>query len=209
MNLTEALQSPDFGTRIRAVIALRPLPPEEALPLLEIALTDSNTRVRYSAVSLLGQKPGPQTRALLTQLLHQDPEFDVRAAAAASLGDLGDKDAFEDLKQAYLNDGQDLVRFSIVAALGELGDPRAFDLLITALKAGGLQEEAALMALGQIALPEVIPVLQSYLPHPDWQLRLRAVQALAEINTPASLACLVGLQEDNPTVAQAISAAGR
>ncbi|WP_218080852.1 HEAT repeat domain-containing protein [Anthocerotibacter panamensis] len=203
--LRQQLQNPDLGNRIRGILALRPLAPEEAIPLLELVLGDPSARVRYSAVSMLGQKPTPQTRVLLTEALFHDPEFDVRAQAAASLGDLGDPEAFEDLAQAYREDPQELVRFSVVAALGELGDPRAFDILTDALSQGGLQEEAAIMALGQLPLPQVVPALIPYLTHPEWQLRLRAVQALGTIGSTESLAALQGLHDENPHVAQCIA----
>ncbi len=202
--LREQLQDPDLGVRIKAVLALRALPAAQAVPLLEIVLADRNTRVRYSAVSMLGQKATPVTRELLTRCLAEDPEFDIRAAAAASLGDLGEKEAFTDLVAAYDRDREPMVRFSIVAALGELGDPRAFDLLQTALTQGDLQEEAALMALGQLALPESIPILTRYLTHADWQLRLRAVQALGTMGQTEPLKTL---QEDHPQVQQAITTA--
>ncbi|WP_287130327.1 HEAT repeat domain-containing protein [Candidatus Cyanaurora vandensis] len=204
MTLHEQLQDPDLGTRIRAINAIRALPATEAVPLLALALNDVNTRVRYSAASMLGTKSTPQSLQLLLTALQEDPEFDVRAAAAAALGDLKDPVAFPALIQAYQRDREEMVRFSIVAALGELGDPRGLELLTLALSQGGLQEEAALMALGQLALPEVIPYLTTYLTHPDWQLRLRAVQALGAMGTEASLAPLQELKDDNPTVQQAL-----
>jgi len=204
MDITAQLTDPNLGIRLRAINSLRELPPAEAVPLLALVLADSNTRVRYSAISLLGSKPTPETYDLLVHSLNHDPEFDVRAGAAASLGDLKDERALPELLAAYERDGETMVRFSILAALGELGDPRGFDLLVHALGVGGLQEEAALMALGQLNLPEAIPYLVDYLAHPDWQLRLRAVQAL---ETMGQQDLLRDRQDENPTVQQALAVA--
>jgi HEAT repeat protein len=207
--LTEAtirtdLEHPDLGVRIRAVLATQALDPEIAVPLLTLAINDKNARVRYSAVSMLGRKRSTQTKDLLTTCLFGDKEFDVRAAAAASLGDLGDREVFDDLARAYSEDAEEMVQFSVVAALGELGDSRAFPLLQSALALGGLQEEAALMALGQIGEPAAIAVLLPYLNHEEWQLRLRAVQSLLALG---AVAMLRDHQDPNPDIQQTIALA--
>lgn len=197
------LDAPDFGQRIQALIQLRAVEAADAVPLLAKALKDPNTRVRYSAVSLLGQKDAPETLALLQEALATDPELDVRAAAAAALGDLGDPAALDNLVEAYRVDQDEMVRFSAVAALGELGDERAIDLLADAIQQGGLIETAAVMALGQISSPRTYDLLAPFATSEDWEMRFRVAQALKISSDEQAIALLEQLQKDpHPQVAQ-------
>jgi len=120
------LASENFGDRLSAVNQLRQLDPAVAFTLIQPVAMDRNTRVRYAAVSQISSL-GEQNRSAALVLLRrclQDPEPDVQAAAADSLGALKLTDAFEDIKALYERSSEWLVQFSIVAALGELGDPR-------------------------------------------------------------------------------------
>jgi HEAT repeat protein len=197
------LDAPDFGQRIQALIKLRAIEAADAVPLLAKALKDPNPRVRYSAVSLLGQKHSPETLALLQEALATDPEFDVRAAAAAALGDLGDRSALDNLVEAYRVDRDEMVRFSAVAALGELGDERAIDLLADAIQQGGLIETAAVMALGQITSARTYELLAPFAASESWEMRFRVAQALKISSDERAIALLKQLQADpHPQVAQ-------
>lgn len=123
--LLELLNSQDLGNRLRAVNKARELSGPEALTLLQRAIHDENARVRYAAISQMGTLSGVDPNLLLPILqrsLREDPEFDVRAAAAAALGDLKQPQALADLLEAYRRETEWLVRFSIIAALGELGN---------------------------------------------------------------------------------------
>lgn len=183
--LLAQLQSQDLGERLRAINQARPLATEEALEVLSLGCVDSNARVRYAAVSQLGtlsladpSHPLP----LLLQMLKEDPEFDVRAAAAAALGDLKQPQVLPELLTAYHAETEWLAQFSIIAALGELGNPDAYETLATALRGGNeLIRTAAAAALGDLADPRAIPVLETCLDHEDWQMRYRVTLALARI----------------------------
>ncbi|MBW4486273.1 MAG: HEAT repeat domain-containing protein [Trichocoleus desertorum ATA4-8-CV12] len=201
------LHSEDFGDRLRGVNQLRQLEPATAFPLIQTAVADSSARVRYAAVSQLsslGNHDLAQTATILRDRLHNDPEPDVQAAAADSLGALKLQDALGDLQELYQKTPEWLVQFSIIAALGELGDPRAFGLLETALTSGNdLVEMAAIGSLGELGDPRAIPLLVSYASHPDWQVRHRLVQALGRLGgTEANSALATLAQDEVPQVAQ-------
>lgn len=191
------LFSADLSDRLSAIGTLRDTPSEQAVPLLIQAVRDSNARVRYAAVSLLGQKGDASHLELLKNLLKSDPEFDVRAAAAAALGDLHDPAAYEALAEALDSDSEWLVRFSIVAALGELGDPRAFEPLSRALDAESLIRTVAAGALGQLGDRRAVPLLKRYLEDEDWQLRFRLAQAFGDLGGPEAQAALEKLANDS------------
>ena len=198
--LLELLNSQDLGDRLRAVNKARELPGPEALTLLQQAVADENARVRYAAISQMGTLSGVDPAPLLPILQHslrEDPEFDVRAAAAAALGDLKQPQALDDLLGAYRRETEWLVRFSVVAALGELGNPAAFDTLVEALQEGDeLLTTAAAAALGDLGDPRAIPHLEPLIDSDDWQLRYRVCIALSKLGTEAARPGLTRLAQD-------------
>jgi len=195
------LEAEDFGERLRGVNQLRDLEPATAFALIQPVITDSNVRVRYAAVSQLSSL-GEQDRAMsLTMLrdrLNNDPETDVKAAAADSLAALKMTEAFEDMQTVYNGTEEWLLQFSIAAALGELGDPRGFDLLATAIQSDNeLVRTAAIGALGELGDTRAIPLLAPFVADPDWQVRYRVVQALGRIkHDPEALKLIEGMKGD-------------
>lgn len=194
------LESENFGDRLNAVNQMRQLDPSVAFDLIQTAVSDKNVRVRYSAVSQLASLGNQNlTRSLdvLRRCMLEDPEPDVQAAAADSLGALKLKEAFEDMQSLYENSSEWLVKFSIVAALGELGDARAFELLERALQSDNeLVKTAAIGALGELADERAIALLLTYVTDPDWQVRHRVVQALSHFDHPDVKTALQQLSQD-------------
>ncbi len=186
--LKAQMQDADGGVRVRAAVASRTLSPAEQFAIACMGVHDSNARVRYDAASRLGSVGHcdlAQTEALLRQLLREDPETDVRAAAADAIAALKLTAAYDDLMAAYAAatapDGW-LLRFSIVAALGELGDRRARDFLLQTLAGdNSLLALAALGALGDLGDREVLPQLLALVHHEDWQMRHRLVQVVVAL----------------------------
>lgn len=207
-DVRQALSSEDLGDRLRAVNQIRELEPEPAFELAQSAITDPSARVRYAAVSQmssLGTQDLPRAETILRDRLLSDPEPDVQAAAADSIGGLKLTDAFEDLQQVYHTTPEWLVRFSIVAALGTLGDPRGFDLLKQALASDeSLLQVAAIGSLGELGDSRATALLAPYATSPDWQIRYRLVQALENLGGPETQSILTQLSHDEmPQVAEA------
>ncbi len=207
-SLRQQLQSEDLGERLRAVNHVRNLEPKEAVELLLLAAQDSSARVRYAALSQLGTHPianPDHVLPTLRQALVADPEVDVRAAAAACLGDLKAVVALPDLLAAYDRETEWLLQFSVIAALGELGDRGAFETIVTALAhENDLVRTAAAAALGDLADPRAVPHLASLAVDPDWQIRFRACLALGQIKDAATQPLLAQLtQDEHEQVAQA------
>ncbi len=194
------LESPDFGDRLRAVNQIRQLEPAIGFQLIQIAIQDSNPRVRYAAVSqlsTLGQQNLSQTTTLLRDRLH-DSDSDVQAAAADSAGALKLTAVFDELQQLYHTSSEWLVKFSIVAALGELGDQRALSLLEEALKSDNeLMQTAAIGSLGELGDDRAVTLILPFLSNPDWQIRYRLVQALSRLNGPSVRSALEALAQDD------------
>ncbi|MDB9373993.1 phycobilisome degradation protein NblB [Nodularia sphaerocarpa] len=198
-SVKQMLSSEDLGDRLRAVNQARDLEPAKAFELIQIAIGDRNSRVRYSAVSqmdTLGNQDLQLSLDVLRSLLH-DPEPDVQAAAADCLGALKLHDAFDDLQQLYNTTPEWLVQFSIIATLGELGDPRSFELLKQALSSENeLVQTAAISSLGELGDIQAIPLLAPFASNSDWQIRYRVVQALTHLGGAEAQSVLETLTDD-------------
>lgn len=199
-SVKQLLVSEDLGDRLRAVNQIRQLEPTIAFELIQNAINDSNSRVRYSAVSqfdTLGGQDLDLSLSILRDRLLNDPEPDVQAAAADCLGALKLKAAFEDLQQIYQTSNEWIVKFSIIATLGELGDPRSFELLQQALSSDNeLVQTAAISSLGDLGDTQAVPLLAPYATNPDWQIRYRVAQALGRLRSTDAKTILETLVND-------------
>ncbi|BAY86839.1 phycocyanin alpha phycocyanobilin lyase related protein NblB [Calothrix parasitica NIES-267] len=193
------LESEDLGDRLRGVNEIRELEPAVGFELIQSAITDTNARVRYSAVSqfdTLGTQDLDKSLSLLRGLL-QDPEADVKAAAADCLGGLKLVAAFDDLQQLYQSTEDWIIKLSVIAALGELGEPRGFELLKQALSEDNdLVKTAAISSMGELGNPEAVSILTPYSKDSDWQIRFRVAQALNRLGTPEAKPVLESLVND-------------
>ncbi|MBD2772803.1 phycobilisome degradation protein NblB [Iningainema tapete] len=198
-SVKQLLSSEDLGDRLRAVNQIRELEPTIGFELLQTPIEDSNARVRYSAVSQLDTLGGQNLDLSLNILrrLLKDPEPDVQAAAADSLGALKLKAAFDDLQQLYQTSNEWIVKFSIIAALGELSEPRSFELLKEALSSdNGLIQTAAISSLGELGDTQAVPLLAPFADNPDWQIRYRVAQALNNLGSTDAKDILASLAND-------------
>lgn len=199
-SIKASLSSENLGDRLRAVNQIRELDPAIGFELIQIAISDENPRVRYSAISQMDTL-GTQNLDLALQILRDrllnDSEPDVQAAAADGLGALKLHTAFADLEQVYNSSPEWLVKFSIIATLGELGDPRAFELLKQALSADvELIRTAAISSLGELGNPEAVSLLIPYATDADWQVRYRVLQALTRLGGAEAKSILENLAND-------------
>lgn len=199
-SVEQLLNSEDFGDRLRAVNQLRQLEPAIAYNLIQPAIADKNVRVRYAAVSqmsTLGTQNLSNALEVLLDSLRNDPEPDVKAAAADALGALKLTEALEDLQQLYNNTSEWLIQLSIVAALGEMGDPKAFPILEKALNSEHeLIQTMAIGALGELGDKRALPLLLPYVSNADWQVRYRVAQALTRLGGAEADAALKILAQD-------------
>jgi HEAT repeat protein len=206
-SIEQLLNSPNKSDRIKVLNLIRELEPAIAFGHIQQLVVDSNTRVRYGAVSqmaTLGTEDLAVSLTILRDRLINDTEPDVQAAAADAIGALKLTAAFEDLENLYHSTPEWLVQFSIVAALGELGDPRGLGLLQTALTSDTtLVQTAAIGAIGELGNPAGVESLTPFVTHPDWQVRYQLARALRNLGGDTAQQNLAILtQDDIPQVAQ-------
>ncbi|MGB3655599.1 MAG: HEAT repeat domain-containing protein [Rivularia sp. (in: cyanobacteria)] len=198
-SVKKQLESEDLGDRLRGVNEIRELEPAIGFELIQSAIKDENARVRYSAVSqfdTLGTQDLDKSLNLLRGLL-QDPEADVKAAAADCLGGLKLVAAFDDLQQLYQSTSDWIIKLSVIAALGELGEPRGFEMLKQALSEDNdLVKTAAISSMGELGNTEAVSILAPYASDTDWQIRYRVAQALNRLGTPEAKPILENLAND-------------
>ncbi|MDX1978442.1 MAG: HEAT repeat domain-containing protein [Pseudanabaenaceae cyanobacterium bins.68] len=184
-SLKQKLQEAELGDRLRVMGEARILPLDQRFELACLAKDDVNARIRYDAISQLsslGHQDLGKALTVLRDRLLNDPETDVRAAAADSIAALKLTEAFEELVAAFRDSNEWLMQFSVIAALGELGDRRAFAVLTEALAhPESLVRLAAIGALGELGDPRALPFLVPLAADQEWDVRHRVVQALGNL----------------------------
>jgi cyclophilin family peptidyl-prolyl cis-trans isomerase/HEAT repeat protein len=118
--------------------------------LIALLASDRDVRVRARAATALGRLPFPRFGAEVTEALVralEDPELEVRMAAAFALGVRADPDSAGTLL-AYRNDPDPRLRARLVEAASKLSDPGIHSQLILSLRDNDLavRMEAALGA---------------------------------------------------------------
>jgi len=202
-DVSDRLESVNSRDRLLALVSLRQVEPEQAVPLILKVIKDESLQIRSMAVFALGIKQTDACLPVLLGILETETDYGIRADAAGALGYLQDHRAFEALQRAFYEDTEWLVRFSAAVSLGNLGDPRAHDVLIQALNAEEtVVHQGAIAALGEIGDLSSVPHILKFAQSEDWLTRQRLTEALGNLPTAKSLSALNYLAKDsNPNVA--------
>jgi HEAT repeat protein len=133
--LREAIASGDPSRAMPALVGLREVPDEQAIPLLLLGLGQSTFLIRSLACAGLGQKRSDGAWDALVASLQGDDDPNVRAEAANAIASYGLERAWPLLHAAFVADQHWLVRCSILSALAEQPMMRAGWLLELAQQA--------------------------------------------------------------------------
>lgn len=172
-----ALKDEDWAIREEAAMALGTFRDPRAVDPLVVLLRDADRAVRQAAIGALTAIGEPSVPVL--GLCLSDPQPGVQEAASSVLAVIADERVLVPLITALGN--QDwIVRMHAAKALGRIKDARAIEPLVPLLqdKVKAVREEVsiALAAIGDAALPCLLDALK----HPEWLVRLHAVEALAK-----------------------------
>ncbi len=200
--LIDLLTSADSLTDRRAYLAAL-AKCRDAVPTLIHLLGDGRWYVVRNAVDLLGEMRAAEAEnALLETVGHREER--VRRSAATALSRLGTARATQAVQQ-MMTDAVPEVRVHAVQGIGSTKSPRAVAALSRALDTETDTEVQAviLAALGRQATAEAVARLTK-VAEPDGRLfkrkptalRVSAIQALAEANTPAAHAVLRRFADD-------------
>jgi aminopeptidase N len=203
--LGEALLHQGFhGAREVAAAALARIGTDPALAALRQGAGDPDARVRAAVVAGFGAFPEHEELiAALGAALQADASYRVRAMAASALGRFADRrEAVTPLLLRALDQRSFLeeVPRAAIKALAELGAPQALPRALRLARYGSAQpgRADAMLALAIYAAHErdaaqrshVRQTLESYLDDPDFEVRQKVPDALAELGDPAAIPAL-------------------
>jgi len=117
--LREAILCGDPSRAMPALVGLREVPVEQAVPLLLLGLEQSMFMVRSLSCAGLGVKQNEAGWQALVAAMQGDEDANVRAEAANSLVSHSLERAWPLLRDVFAADQQWLVRCSILSALAE------------------------------------------------------------------------------------------
>lgn len=117
--IKQAIVSGDPSRSMPALVGLRAVEVEQAVPLLLLGLEQDVFMVRSLSCAGLGQKRNEVGWKALVEALRHDGDPNVRAEAANALVSHGVARAWPLVREAFERDGQWLVRCSILSALAE------------------------------------------------------------------------------------------
>jgi HEAT repeat protein len=165
-------------------------------------LADDRWYVVRNAVALLGELGHAEADKRLVELMSHR-ESRVRQAVAVSLGRLATSRSLLALLQA-LHDGSPDVRLQAVHAIAAARNPRAVPWLIEALddEQDSDVQAALVAALGAVPTEDGVARLVraaeagGMLVRKPAAMRLRAIEALADANTPSARQALQSLLQD-------------
>lgn len=154
------------------------------LPLVD-ALDTPSSRLRRRIVEALGVIGDPSARVALQNVLSQDTNEDVRAAAAKALGVLGDPAAVPALREALTETAD--VRVKALIALGQFNDPSVRNAVREMLADPVPQVRyQAINVLKDLADPETIPDLEPLVLDQDGLVKRGALTALESLGDKRS-----------------------
>jgi HEAT repeat protein len=175
-----ALRDDDWVIREEAAMRLGRLKDARAVDPLVSTLRDRDRSVREAAVGALTCIGAPSVVPLGTCL--SDPELSVQEAASAILASLADERVLEPLLGAFQSPDW-IVRMHAARAVGRIKHPRSIPSLLLLLqdsvKAVREETSSALASIGETAIPSLVEALT----HPEWLVRLHAVESMGKTNS--------------------------
>ena len=186
--LRQAIVSGDPSRAMPALVGLRELSEQQAIPLLLLGLEQEPFLVRSLACAGLGLKRSEAGWSALLQALQHDADANVRAEAANALANYGVQRSWPPLREAFACDGQWLVRCSILSALAEqplMAADQLLELALLALNDG----DGSVRVGGAEILGRLLRQDQG-----DGQLRALLVGLQADADHRVVAAALDGLQ---------------
>ncbi len=137
MELTQIktfLDSPNPQNRMKAIVALRHHEPSVVVPLLRQRMYDKELIIRSFVAMGLGYKRTDEGFQSLLDLIDNDEDPNVKAEAANSLANYGEK-AIPHLVEFFERESHWLIRESIFAVINEINSPELiFQLCLCALE---------------------------------------------------------------------------
>lgn len=187
--LLEAVQGEFYTVRAKAALALGQIRDAQAIPALTSALQDREPDARAAAARALGQFADPRTFEAIGNVLLDDPQIEVRQAAAESLGNTRRPEAIPYLVDA-LHDSfwwyeREQAVNDLLDAIVKMGNAVVPELINDLNNSEGTVRRFAALLLARLPDQRAVEALSIslYDTHPD--VCKASAEALAAIGAPA------------------------
>ncbi len=195
------LDSPNPQNRMKAIVELRNHTPSVVVPLLKQRMYDKEFVIRSFVAMGLGYKRTDEGFQSLLDLIENDGDPNVKAEAANSLANYGEK-ALPHLVELFRSEPHWLIRQSIFAVLDEIGSPDIF----LQLSSWALEGEDLVVKLAAIANlrrlkgtpyeQEAIDLLEELSTAETVAIRVQVARVLGAFDGPKAKAILAELRHD-------------
>lgn len=205
MELTQIktfLNNPNPQNRMKAIVELRNYEPSVVVPLLKQRMYDKEFVIRSFVAKGLGYKINNEGFQTLLDLIDNDEDPNVKAEAANSLANYGEK-AIPYLVELFRKESHWLVRQSIFAVINEFN---SLELLFN-FSSWGLEGNDLVVKLTSIANlerlkgttyeQEAIDLLCEQSTAETVQIRVQVAKTLGAFDDPKAKAALVQLRSDS------------
>jgi len=212
-------EDPFFGVRVEAAQALAKVNRDETLEELQQSVKAKDARVRLAVIEAIGEQFSSQAEQLLEQVVQQEKNPAIVAAAIRSLGKYQTAAAqLAVSKQLGSQSFRNELAIAAMEAIGKQQNPKLRGKLMQTLSARGQELTGWGVATGlkQLAVisqdlkdrqasGQVEQFLRGYLAHPKKQVQIAAVEALGTLGSSRSLAVLESFanEESRDSLAQA------
>ena len=182
--LLPAMKSDNEFSRRAAVEVLNVIGNTASVKFLLEAVADEDWWVRSRASDALARIGGDRVVDAVLELV-KDKDEDIRRAAIEILNSCGDKRAVNHLIEAT-KDKDWWVSERAADALAGIGDKRALPAVVAMLDRNDKSLPVALSALGRLGDASMLPKLAPYLKRPEKEVRVAAIEALANLTDDAN-----------------------
>lgn len=163
-------------------------------------LTDPEPAVRLAAIEAVRTTDDRESLAALADRFAAEPDAEVRATLARTLGAMKHAPALPALVAALRGDAPEAVREAVIEAVEAIGTDAATEALVQLLGRPDLPDAVrprVIAALGKFRARPAVPALVETLGSPSEEVRVAAAGALARIGEPQGAApALRGLLGD-------------
>lgn len=196
--LLQELNSKDSWTREQAAFFLGHRHAPAAVPRL-IQMVESpieTDRVKMEALYALGKIGGEEaSKELIKTLFNRKKQSnEVRAIAAAALGEMGDPKNLPSLNLALEQEPEVAVKWKIIEAHGKIGSPQSVRILSEYMKPAQplILKTAAVQAMAALSIPESYYPLQRLLKDSnDLELRLLIAKSYGKMREKRAAGALL------------------
>ncbi len=213
--VSKALEDPEVGNRIYAILQLRKHPSEEGIKLLVRFLKDMDGTVVAEAIDALGNigVSNDRYRESILKILEEkakDKKFFARGDALVTAAIVGKNDVLP-LISSFISKDNEVDNFSAARALALIGDPSCIPLLseLLAKSKEPKVRQNAFETLANIGSQEAADVLENYVLSAKGEDQAAACMALSRIDNPETKKMLIYSVQNEKLEMQSVYALAR